>query len=274
MSEFKIGAVQFQSAPDDVDENLSNAVKLLDEATRSGVKLTVFPEYCWTGYPHSKFAQPIPEGAIIKVLADVAKRNQMHIVTGSFVEEEKGGLFSSNVIIDSKGEIVGKQRKVHLLDKTLGGPIKNELGAGLKPGGFFEIFETELGKIGILTGSDIDPPEAARTLALKGADILAVSLSGDMKWLDCIRYLTRARAYENGVYVIVSNRVGKWEKSPMGDITYAGSSMIISPLGEILASAGVYAEGVAVASINILKLHEMRKSFNILTLRKRETYSL
>jgi predicted amidohydrolase len=273
-TEFKVGAIQFGTFPGDRDKNLSTAVKLLEKAGQSGVRLAVFPEYCWTGYPHAKFAETIPEGTIIKDLAGVARKLEMYIVTGSFVEKDGPNLFSSNVLIGPDGNVVGKQRKVHLLDSNLGGPIKDELGVGLKPGSSFEVFKTELGNIGILTGSDMDPPETARTLALKGADILAVSLAGDIKWLDCIRYMPRTRAYENGVYVIVSNRFGKWERSPIGDITYGGSSMVISALGEILGSAGEYSEGVAVTTISVSRLHEMRKGFNILALRKTKTYSL
>ena len=274
LDKFKVAAIQFETKPDDKEENLLKAKKLIDEAGKEGVRLSVFSEYCWTGYPDARFAESIPGGSIIEGLADVAEKHDMYIVTGNIIEKEDEALYSTNAVIGPKGEVMGKQRKVHLLNESLGGLIKNELGAGLKRGESFEVFQTELGKIGVLTGSDLDPPEAARTLAVKGSDIIAISVAGEIKWLDIARFLAQARAYENGVYVILSNRVGKWEGSPMGDIMYRGGSMVISPMGEVLGDAGAYSQGMAIASVDILGLHEMRKSFNILKLRYVKAYSI
>ncbi len=80
------------------------------------------------------------------------------------------------------------------------------------------------------------------------------------------------RAFENMFYVVAANRVGMWEDTPIGDVLFLGSSRIISPLGEIMASAGEFTEGMAMGSIDLTVLRKMKQESNLLEWRLPHTY--
>lgn len=275
MERYKAAAVQFEVKPRDIDFNLSKAEGLLDEAAKENVKLAVFPEYCWTGYPAAEFAEPVPGGTISNRLSEKAKEHGMHIISGSIIEKDGGELFLTNAFINAKGEIVGKQRKISILDsrwsistKEWYPAMKDDAGAGIKPGDVVQPVKTELGSIGTMFGADVDVPEHARTLVLKGAEILVASVSIEQKfWADEIEFWARCRAWENSCYLILADRVGTWKNSPEGDVRYAGYSLIVSPFAEIICSASKFQEELAIATIDIKAFREIRKYHYLPSLR-------
>jgi predicted amidohydrolase len=279
---FKVAALQFEVEPNNILGNLSTAAELVEEAASENVRLAVLPEYCWTAFADPRLAQRIPTGSIPQGICELARQHSMCIASGSIVETDEDRLYLTSLLIGPDGEILGKHRKtslvgadveVKLQGKSAVG-MKNELGAGIHPGQSIEPIRTELGTIGLLLGAELDVPEVARTQVLKGAEILIASVSFEMRWAEDINFLGRARAYENSAYVIVANRSGDWD-SPEGYLTYGGSSIIVSPLGEIISNAGQrLTKGMAAATIDFDRLTEIRRSFNMLALRQPELYTV
>jgi predicted amidohydrolase len=166
-------------------------------------------------------AEPVP-GPTTERMAEQARRYNSWIAF-SIVEREGGDLFNTGVLIDRTGKIAGKYRKVQL-------PFE-EVSRGIAPGTDFPVFKTDFGTVGLLICHDASFPEAARELALKGAEIILMPIWGGRE------SLVRARAIENGVYLATSG--------------YDYPSEIISPTGEVLAAVPLGKPAVAVAEIDL-----------------------
>ena len=164
--------------------------------------------------PLEEKAETIP-GPFTEVLAAKAKKFGINVITT--LPERDGKLFHNTAVwIDRTGRIAGKYRKVHL---TI-----SEMEAGLTPGSEYPVFDTDFGRIGIVTCWDNWFPEPMRILRLRGAEIVFMPLAGDgdsAHW----NAVWPARAIDNGVYLVTSSTVGDTE------------SRIINPKGEIIAEA-------------------------------------
>ncbi|MDA4130888.1 MAG: carbon-nitrogen hydrolase family protein, partial [Thaumarchaeota archaeon] len=146
-------------------------------------------------------------------------------------------------------------------------------GAGIEPGKSLDPIKSELGSLGILLGADLDTPEAARTLMLKGAEVIIAPVSFERQWVEDIEFLGKSRAYENSAYFIISNRSGEWN-SPGGHLTYGGGSSIFSPMGEVISSAGTRSlSSYAVSLLDLNYLRSVRESFGMLGLRRPDAYA-
>jgi len=167
-------------------------------------------------------AEPIP-GPTTEVLGERAKRHHAYIAF-SMVERRGRDLFNTGVLLDRQGRIAGRYHKVQL-------PFE-EVSRGIAPGSSFPVFATDFGTVGMLICHDASFPEAARELALKGAELILMPIWGGRQ------ALVRARAIENGVYLATSG--------------YDYDSEIVDPQGRVLASvASGKGPGVAVADIDL-----------------------
>ncbi len=269
MDRYKVAAVQLEIKQGDKKNNLKKALKWIDAARDEGAKVVCLPEYFSTGFVGPKLeeaAEPIP-GPTTETLMDKASKTGLYIVAGSVVEKGERGLYNTSALINPVGGLVGLYRKSH----PWRGAPKDEYGLGIIPGEDYPVFQTDLGRMAILLDSDLDFPEPSRIVALDGAEILFWPAHCSGKWIDSHRFDMQLRAFENMYYVVGANRVGTW-RSPEGDILYLGSSRVISPLGEVMASAGEFTEGIAVAQVDLAGLREMKKSFNMLEWRLPHTY--
>jgi len=221
----KIGFIQFNPIFGKVDENNK---KIEDFISKTNADLLVLPELCNTGYMFKDkdelehLAEEIPNGKTIREWMRIAKENNVFLV-GGLAEKHGSDFYDSSVLVGPKG-FVGKYRKIHL--------FLNEKNI-FKPGDLgFNVFDTGIGKIGLMICFDYMFPEAIRVLALKGADIICnpVNLVSPPPK---VMTVMRARALENGVYTIAVNRVGEER-----DHTFRGGSEIIGPRMEVLAKAG------------------------------------
>jgi predicted amidohydrolase len=270
MDRCKAAAIQLSIEQGDKGKNLSNALKWIDLVCEEGVKVVCLPEYFSTGYMGKRIgevAEPIP-GSTIEALMKKASRKRIFIVAGSIVEKGESGLYNTSVLIGSKGELIGKYRKTH----PWRGIPKDEYGDGISPGEEYPVFDTELGKISILLDSDLDFPEPARIMALDGAEVLFWPTHCSGKWIDSHRFDMQQRAFENMFYVVAANRVGMWRNTVIGDVIFLGSSRVISPMGEIMASAGEFYDGMAISTIDLQGLRQMKKEFNMFEWRLPHTY--
>lgn len=270
MDRYRVAAIQLSIEQGNKERNLSGALKWIDLACEEGAKIVCLPEYFSTGYMGKQIgevAEPVP-GPTIDTLVKKASQSKIFIVAGSIVERGEEGLHNTSVLIGPEGDLIGQYRKTH----PWRGVPKNEYGDGIIPGENYPVFETELGKFSILLDSDLDFPEPARIMALDGAEILLWPTHCSGKWIDSHRFDMQQRAFENMFYVVSANRIGTWRNTPVGDVIFLGSSRVISPLGEIMASAGEFTEGVAIATIDLAGLRRMKEQFNMFEWRLPHTY--
>jgi predicted amidohydrolase len=159
-----------------------------------------------TWLPYVSLAEPIP-GPSTERLGERARRYGMYIVAG-LTEKDGPTCYNTAVLIDRHGNVAGKYRKVHL--------PREEVEGGLSPGSSYPVFDTDFGRIGLMICWDAEYVDAARDMAIQGAEILFVPAAGG--------YLTllKARALENHLYVVSSG--------------YDVESAIINPRGEVLFS--------------------------------------
>ena len=163
---------------------------LIAKAAEQKADLVVLPEtltYYQTGLSYADCAESIP-GPSTDYFAQLAKKHDLYIVAG-LLERERHLIYNVAVLIGPEG-VVGKYRKVCL--------PRSEIDGGIQPGSEYPVFETRLGKVGMMVCYDGFFPEVARELTNRGAEVIAFPVWG------CNPLLASARACENGVYVVSS----------------------------------------------------------------------
>jgi len=271
MREVTVATVQMKPKLGEPEENLEKMSDLVARiAGQQKVDLSVFPELITTGYEcgvrFTDLAQRVP-GVSVNVMSQRAQEFGVHIAFGLPTKEKvESIIFNSIVLIGPDGELIGEYRKVHL---------KGEERMAFRPGFRFLTFECTFGTVGVLSGYDMAFPEATRSLALEGAELLIVGANWEKPHRDEWRTYVLARAYENAFFVAAANRVGD-------DVTYSffGDSMIVGPRGQVYATmAGEVdpktndpAEGWCVARIDLTEVRQRREEFQTLQNRAPDTY--
>ena len=237
---FKIALLQMQCS-DDGDNNISNALSKVQEASENGAKVICLPElfkhryFCQTQDPDNfDLAEQIP-GSTTNTFSELAKKQKVVIIVPVFEKRASGIYHNSLVTIDSDGQIVGLYRKMHIPDDP-GYYEKYYFTPGDK--GFFAT-DTSYGKIGTLICWDQWFPEAARIVSLNGATIIfyptAIGWHPSEKemhgktQLDAWITVQRGHAIANAVYVAAVNRVGIEDVDDNEGIEFWGSSFICGP---------------------------------------------
>lgn len=241
----KVAVMQTDPQLGDVDGNLQTIV---DAVHRIPCDLLVLPECALQGYGYDlplaagAIAQTVP-GPATDAVADACRRKKRHAVFG-LIEGDGDRFYNTAVLVGPDG-IVGKYRKMHLpflgVDRFT---WPGDLG--------FPVFETPLGRIGILICFDLSFPEAARALKLGGAHILCVPTNWpEAAEVSCV-HAPMVRAQENHVWLVTANRVGTEAGS-----TFRGQSRICDPDGRVLAQSG-RAAGAITADIEPLEADRNR----------------
>lgn len=269
----------------DTAKNLAKYFEFIDEAASKGANLIVFPEQSLQAYLPSltvletsslhyqyENAQLVPEGPAVQAIIKKAKEKNITVIFGMTERDAEVDykLYNTMVLVGPEG-FIGKYRKVHL-------PL-DELHA-YYAGEDFPVYDTSIGKIGMLICYDKAFPESARELALNGAEILVMSTAWPFAdpsnaphpEVDDMFYIydvyDKARALENQCFFLSSNQFGI-----CGQISYIGCSNIVSPSGKILATTG-YSEGIAYAEVDIKKAVHIGKTegfFGLNLLKDRNT---
>jgi predicted amidohydrolase len=194
------------------EDNIRVSLDLIDRAATAGAQVILFPEMFMErglGLTLSQYAEPVP-GRLSDIYSQKAKQHGIYVIV-NIKEEERGRYYNTNIIFGKQGELAAKYRKTHL-------PIV-EIDQGIRPGHSLDVYALDFGKCGIQICYDSFVPEPARTLALKGAEIIFVSTAGYLE-------LAKVDAMNNGIYLVIAGRDGKYP------------SRIYSPYGEMRAYAG------------------------------------
>ncbi|WP_163969690.1 carbon-nitrogen hydrolase family protein [Oceanobacillus halotolerans] len=216
----KVTLGQFEPSLGNKQANLNKITRIMEQASNEDSELVVFPELGLTGYfiqdVDSQMAEPI-DGDSIRYIQQQCKHYNVHVVLPWPELSEDGRIYNAACLISNHGEIIGTYRKVHLYDK------EKEV---FTPGDDFFVFDSAIGKIGIMICFDLDFPETARTLQLKGADII-VSPTNNMEPYQVYQdTFLKSRSMENEIPIVLCNRVGGER-----DLTFFGESAAYDAFG-------------------------------------------
>ena len=241
-----VAAAQIEPKLAEPERNLEACLAKLEEAAAAGAELLVLPECAIPGYMFESaeealpFAEEVP-GPSSEVLERESRRLGMHVVCG-LLERDGDTLRNAAVLVGPDG-LVGTYRKTHL--PFLG------VDRFVFPGDELTVYDTPLGRIGVEICYDLRFPEVTRTLALRGADIVAHPTNFPIAAKLQTELITVARAAENRIYLLTANRVGK---ERLGE--FCGWSQIVDPYGTRLAEAGETEEALLVADVDVEKARD------------------
>jgi predicted amidohydrolase len=221
----KVAAIQFEPTMFEKERNIARLFELCEQAATAGARLIVTPEmgttgYCWFDRAEvAPFVETIP-GPTTSRFAALARKHECYIVVGMPEVDEDGIYFNTAVLIGPDG-VVGRHRKTH--------PYISEPKWAAAGDLHNQVFETPIGCIALLICMDIHFIETARLMALGGADVIC-HISNWLAERTPAPYWI-SRAFENGCYVIESNRWGL-ERT----VQFSGGSCVIAPDGEVIAA--------------------------------------
>jgi deaminated glutathione amidase len=266
---FRTALVQMKSSVNK-EQNLAYSLELINEAAKDKARLICFPEFQMAYSPPEqkpkalhKIAEKI-NGNFISTLSYSAKQNKINVIATIYeiinTNKQNQKVFDTAIIINDLGKLQSVYRKVHLYD-ALGFKESKKLVAG-------SIIErptrTSVGNLGLLICYDMRFPEISRILTVNGASILvspSAWVAGFMKqehW----EIMVKARAIENGVYVIAPNQVCN---------IYCGHSMVIDPFGSTLVDMG-NREGIEIIDIDSSRIDTIRRTLPLLMNRRTDVY--
>lgn len=236
----RVGYYQNNPSFGEVARNLDQIEAKLEQAE---AELLVLPEFCASGYQFvsqdevRQLSEPVPDGPTTQRLLKIAKKRQMVIVAG-LPERGSTGLYNSAVVVGPSG-FLGCYRKTHLFfEETL----------FFTPGDTgFRVWNIGSAKIGVMICFDWYYPEAARTLALKGTEILCHP--ANLVLPHCPDSMP-VRCLENRVFAVTCNRIGSEARGGKDRLTYIGHSEVVTPRGEILRRAPRDQEELCIVEID------------------------
>lgn len=268
----KVGLIQ-QANSADKEVNISRLHEKIRECAAQGAELIVLQElhnglyFCQTENTEEfDQAEPVP-GPSTDGFGALAMELQVVLVLSLFEKRAPGLYHNTAVVIEKDGSIAGKYRKMHIPDD----PAYYEK-FYFTPGDLgFEPIQTSVGKLGVLVCWDQWYPEAARLMAMKGAELLIYPTaigweSSDteeekLRQLNAWVTVQRGHAVANGLPVVTVNRVG-WEKDPSGrtnGILFWGNSFVAGPQGELLTEFSRDKEEIRVVEIDRQRTENVRR---------------
>ena len=287
----RVAVIQQQNTAN-LDANLARSMDKIREAAAQGAQLVMLQElhrslYFCQSEDTAMFdlAETVP-GPSTDALGALARELQVVIVASLFEKRATGLYHNTAVVLESDGHLAGLYRKMHIPDDpgfyekfyfTPGDATFNAGHSGFTP------IRTSVGKLGVLVCWDQWYPEAARLMALAGADLLLypTAIGWDRtddpeeqsRQLDAWITVQRAHAVANGLPVVVANRTG-FEPGPQGNggIDFWGNSFVCGPQGEYLARADRDQEQILVVDLDMARSEEVRRIWPYLRDRRVDAY--
>lgn len=264
----KVALVQMQASTNK-HENLKTIIEYIRKAKEKSAQLVAFPEFSMAYSPESQSAVHLSniaetvDGDFIMSLRKAAKENSISVVATIYEKSKmKNRVYDTALFIDKNGKLSSTYRKLHLYD-AFGFKESSKLAKGKE---FATLVGTSGYNIGMMICYDIRFPEMSRMLALMGANILVIPsawVQGENK-VEHWRIMVKARAIENGCYVIAPDQIGN---------IYVGHSMITDPFGRVMIDMEEQ-EGLEVAELDYDIVKDARKKIPLLKNRRTDIYSV
>ncbi|OQW35464.1 MAG: acyltransferase [Nitrospira sp. SG-bin1] len=235
----RVGFYQFNPQFGEVAQNLDVVTARLEQAEAD---LIVLPELFASGYQFlsgeeaRRLAEPVPDGPTVRRLADIARRRKMHLVAG-LPERSALCCYNSAVVVGPSG-FLGCYRKTHLFYEETQFFAPGDSG--------FLVWDIGLARIGVMICFDWYYPEAARTLAVQGADIICHP--SNLVLPNCPDSMP-VRCLENRVFAVTCNRIGSEARGGKERLTYIGQSEVVTPKGIIQHRASRDQEELTIVEI-------------------------
>lgn len=286
INHLKVGIIQ-ESFSNDKEENIEKIACHVRDLASNGVELVLLPELHTTPYfcqtenvDYFDLAELIP-GPTTKRLSDIAEKSKVVIVSSIFEKRAPGIYHNTAVVFEKDGEIAGIYRKMHIPDDP----------------GFYEKFyftpgdlgfkpiKTSVGCLGVLVCWDQWFPEAARLMALNGADLLLypTAIGWDLheknsqenfRQYEAWGMIQRSHGVANGLPVLVCNRVGnEMSEDGVAGIKFWGGSFVSGQQGELLVKAPVDEPSVVICDIDLARTETVRRIWPYLRDRRIDAYS-
>jgi N-carbamoylputrescine amidase len=272
-----IGLIQM-SCGQEIDENLQKALEFVREAARQGANIVCLQELFKSRY----FCQAVDSrlfelaekvdgnSPTVRQLGKLAAELEIVIIAGLFEKRASGLYHNTAVVLDADGRYLGKYRKMHIPDDP--GYYEKFYFA---PGDLgYKVFRTRYAKVGVLICWDQWFPEAARLVALRGAEILLIPTAIGYRHSEGVQLteyghedtwqvVQRGHAVANACFVAAVNRVG-FEQSPAGNegIDFWGQSFLSDACGKVVGQASAEREEIVVAPMDFALMEEMRKAWS------------
>ena len=272
MRRFSMAVIQLSSTQDP-EENLQEIGAFVREAAERGAQAAALPECAlYRGLEMERYAQDVPGGAAVRRLAQLARETGLWLHCGSLYERapQGGRPYNRTLVIRPDGTLAGKYRKLHPFDVAVpNGPAVRESDQ-IRPGEEIVTVDAgDLGTWGLSICYDLRFGELYRLMALEGAQVLFVPANFTLNTgRDHWEVLIRARAIENGCYVVAPGQFGPGPEFPA-----FGRSMVADPWGNVIARAPDR-PGVILADIDLDYVDEIRRRVGTLDNRRRDKYRL
>jgi predicted amidohydrolase len=234
-------------------KTLEHVLNLIDRAPASD--LLLLPELWTCGYfsfHRYKEDSEAPEGPTVSALRQKAVEQKCYLFMGSIVEREGEDLFNTSLLFNLRGEVIVRYRKIHLFG------YQSEEKKLLKRGQEIVVAETPWGKAGLSTCYDLRFPEFFRKMVDEGAHFFLVASAWPRSRLEAWVLFNRSRAHENLAYLFSCNCVGVDQGHP-----YAGHSMVVDPMGRVVADGGEK-ESLLSVEVDMNLVDAVRKEFSAL----------
>ncbi len=285
MKQLQIGLVQQHNTADTAD-NMRRLASSIEMLSRQGAQLIVLQElhnslyFCQTeDVGQFELAEPIP-GPSTAFFGELASRHHVVLVTSLFERRAPGLYHNTAVVFDSDGHIAGQYRKMHIPDD----PAYYEK-FYFTPGDLgFHPIQTSVGRLGVMVCWDQWYPEAARLMALQGAEILiyptAIGYAASdtpeeqQRQRRAWQTVMRGHAVANGLPVLAVNRVG-FEPDPSGQtegIQFWGTSFLAGPQGELIYEADSNEEESIIIELDLQHSEDVRRWWPFLRDRRIDAY--
>ncbi len=253
------------------EENLVRIGELVDEAVGGVARpdLVVLPEYCY-GVPNRETAALLGEsipGRFTEAMSRLARTHEVNILAGSFAEKAADGrVHNTALFFDRSGEIAGTYRKTHLMDA-----MSYRESALIAPGDALTVFDSDVGRVGVMVCYDLRFPEVAQVMAQAGAEILLVPSAFPAgaplpPRTDHWDTLTASAALLNQVHVVAVNQFGANRAE-----NFFGRSCVLDPWGTRIAQAGGREE-IVHARLDLDHARGVRESLAVYANRRPELY--
>ncbi len=268
-NKLKLGVIQMM-VTDNKENCLKKALDNIRMLSERGAKLIVLPEMFNCPYETHLFPMYAEKEGdeTFQALSAAAKEGEVYVIAGSVPEKDYSGVYNTSYIFNPRGELIGKHRKLHMLDIDIRNGQYFMESETLVAGDDYTVVDTEYGKIGVAICYDIRFPELARAMVKEGASVLVYPATfnmttGPAHW----EMLFRSRAVDNQVFTVGCAPARNYQSQY---ISY-GHSIVVNPWGDVIGELGEE-EGFLIGTLELEQVNQIREQLPLLKHLRTDVY--